>query len=127
MGDYRRLRVWQGAYALSLKVYRATERFPPAERFGLTSQLRRAATSIAINIAEGSGRGSDADSARFLRMARGSLHELTCEIMLATDLGHLSVTQRAELLSETDSVGSALVGLIRSQGALHTRNRVRAS
>src|ERR1041385_6954066 len=114
MGDYRRLRVWQHAYALALKIHRTPSSLPATERYGWGDQIRRAAMSIAVNIAEGAGRGSDAEFARFLRVARGSLHELTCEIMLAADLKYVSLEERDELLSHADAVGCALVGLLRS-------------
>ena len=115
MGDYRRLRVWQGAYALTLRVYKTTATFPSTERYALADQLRRASTSIAANIAEGSGRESNAEFARFLRIARGSLHELTCQLMLAADLGYVDHALRDTIIADADAVGSALVGLIRAR------------
>ncbi len=119
MGDYRRLRVWQGAYALTLRIYKTTSAFPSTERFALADQLRRASTSIASNIAEGSGRESSAEFARFLRIARGSLHELTCQVMLAADLGYIEPASRDALIADADAVGSALVGLIRARTSRH--------
>ena len=122
MSDYRRLAVWQRAFSLAAKTYRYSRAFPASEQFGLTDQMRRAATSIAANIAEGAGRASDTEFARFLRIGRGSLHELTCEIMLATELDYLSTNARDELLADADAVGSALVGLLR---AITTKGRIR--
>ncbi len=83
---YRDLLVWQKAKALAVEVYRATERFPNSELFGLTSQMRRAAISVASNIAEGQGRGSKPDFAKFLCMARGSLLELETQLEIAREL-----------------------------------------
>jgi four helix bundle protein len=84
---YRDLLVWQKAKALAVDVYRVTERFPEAELFGLTSQMRRAAVSVASNIAEGQGRGSKPDFAKFLCISRGSLLELETQLEIARELG----------------------------------------
>ena len=90
MRDFRELKVWQKAHALTLEVYRVTAEFPGSELYGLTRQLRRAASSIPSNIAEGCGRGSDADFGRFLQMALGSASELEYQLLLCHDLGLLS-------------------------------------
>lgn len=84
---YRDLLVWQKAKAVAVGVYRATEQFPKSELFGLTSQMRRAAISVVSNIAEGQGRGSKPDFAKFLCMARGSLLELDTQLEIAGELG----------------------------------------
>ena len=84
---YRDLLVWQKAKALAVEIYRATERFPKNEIFGLTSQMRRAAVSVASNIAEGQGRGSKPDFVKFLCVARGSLLELETQLEIALELG----------------------------------------
>lgn len=76
MQNFRDLKVWGKAHAATLLIYRATDGFPSTERYGLTSQMRRAAASIPANIAEGCGRASDADFARFLQIAFGSASEL---------------------------------------------------
>jgi four helix bundle protein len=89
MGDYRQLSVWKRAHGLALRIYHATRRFPDTERYGLIAQLRRAAISVVSNMAEGSGRQSDRELARFLRIARGSVCELECQLLLARDLGFL--------------------------------------
>src|SRR5687768_8874988 len=86
MQDFRELKVWQKAHELVLDVYRISVDFPSEERFGLTAQLRRSATSIASNIAEGRGRGTDADFARFIQMATGSSREVEYQLLLAHDL-----------------------------------------
>jgi four helix bundle protein len=79
--------VWRKAKALAVDVYRATDRFPKHEIFGLTSQMRRAAVSVASNIAEGQGRGTKPDFAKFLCIARGSLLELETQLEIAVELG----------------------------------------
>jgi len=86
MQNFRELKVWNKAHTVTLATYSATESFPTSERCGLTSQMRRAATSIAANIAEGCGRSSDADFARFLHVAMGSASELEYLVLLARDL-----------------------------------------
>jgi four helix bundle protein len=90
MNNYKNIRVWKSSYELSLQIYEITKYFPDDERFGLTSQLRRAAVSIPINIAEGSGRSSKKDFAHFIQIAIGSTNEVECELMLAKDLHLIS-------------------------------------
>lgn len=84
--DFRELKVWQKAHALTLAVYQLTATFPREERYGLSSQLRRAGSSIAANLAEGCGRNGDADLARFCSMAMGSASELEYHLLLGRDL-----------------------------------------
>jgi four helix bundle protein len=86
MEDFKDLKVWAKAHALTLTVYEETRSFPRDEIYGLTNQLRRAAASIGANIAEGCGRRSDAEMKRFLQIARGSASELEYHLMLARDL-----------------------------------------
>lgn len=76
MKDFRNLKVWEKSHQLTVEIYKATEKFPKHEQYGLTSQLRRASVSVAANIAEGCGRKSDADFGRFLGIAMGSVSEL---------------------------------------------------
>ena len=90
MQDFRELKVWQKAHELALGVYRATVEFPREEIYGLTSQVRRASVSIACNIAEGRGRSTDSDFARFVGMAMGSANEVDYQLLLARDLGYLA-------------------------------------
>ena len=89
MQDFRNLAVWREAHQLVLSVYMSTASFPSVEQFGITRQMRRSAASIATNFAEGCGRGSDADFARFIQMGLGSASELEYQILLTTDLGYL--------------------------------------
>ena len=90
MKNFRDLMVWQKSHALALSIYQVTREFPKGELYGLTSQLRRSAVSIPANIAEGCGRGSDADLGRFLQMAMGSACEVEYHLLLANDLEYLS-------------------------------------
>ena len=90
MQDFRSLKVWERAHSFALEVYRVTKGFPSDERYGLTDQLRRAASSVAANIAEGCGRDGAKDMARFLTMAAGSASEAEYRLLLARDLGYLT-------------------------------------
>ncbi len=84
--DFRQLHVWKKAHCLTTELYKATTTFPKEEMYGLTSQIRRSCASIPANIAEGCGRGSDAELARFLQIAMGSASELEYHVLLAHDL-----------------------------------------
>jgi four helix bundle protein len=112
--DFRKIIAWQHAYALTLQIYQATADFPSSERYGITSQLRRAAASVPANIAEGSSRTSHADYLRFLEIALGSLRETECFLMLAHDLNFLKKEPFQELNARTDEAGRTLSGLISS-------------
>jgi four helix bundle protein len=113
MGNYRDLRVWHSSYSLALKICRATASFPSSERYGLTSQLRRAAMSVAINIAEGGGRSNDGDFRRFVQIARGSLQEVICELEFSRDLEILAASAAGPLLDDANEVGRMLNGLLK--------------
>jgi four helix bundle protein len=112
--SHRDLVVWQKAMDLVVAVYRATEAFPKAEAYGLTSQIRRAVTSIPANIAEGQGRRLAKEFVYFLANARGSLWELDTHLESATRLGFLNADTHNELQSRLDEVGRMLNGLMRS-------------
>jgi four helix bundle protein len=102
--DYTDLRVWQLGVDLAVAVYEATRTFPADERFGLTSQLRRAGVSVPSNIAEGNARNSTADYLRFLRLSRGSLAEIKTQLIIAMRLGYLSDETAALLLKKTEDL-----------------------
>jgi len=87
--DYKQLVVWRKAHLLTLAVYKASANFPKDELYGLTSQIRRAASSIPANLAEGCGRDGDAELARFSVIAMGSASELEYHLLLAHDLNYL--------------------------------------
>ena len=89
MHNFRQLRVWQKAMELCELIYRLTAAFPDTEKFGLISQIRRCAVSIPSNIAEGCGRNSDIEFARFLSVALGSCYELSTQLILANRLDYL--------------------------------------
>lgn len=112
MQDFRDLKVWQRAHEATLAVYRATSTFPREELYGLTSQLRRSAASVAANIAEGRCRGSDAEFARFLQIALGSASETQYHLILAHDLGYVGDTSFEPLFQLSDDVKRMLTSLI---------------
>ena len=111
MRDYRDLKVWTKAHRLTLAIYRCTGTFPKAELFGLTSQIRRASVSIEANLAEGCGRRSDGEMARFVQIAMGSGAELSCHLLLSKDLGYLSGADYKALYEQTSEVLRMLSGL----------------
>ena len=82
MKDFRDLKVWHKSHSLALKIYKATSKFPRSELYGLTSQIRRASTSISANIAEGCGRKGNLEFARFLQISMGSASELENLLLL---------------------------------------------
>ena len=98
MFDFRKLRIWQEGYALTLQVYQLTRSFPRDELFGLTSQMRRAANSVPHNIAEGCGRNSKPELLRFIVIDMGSASELESEVLVAQGLWFLDATQSESLL-----------------------------
>ena len=104
MQDFRNLKVWQKAHALTLAVYRATRNFPPDEKFGITSQLRRSCASISANLAEGCARGGDVDFARFVNVAAASASETDYHLILARDLQYLEESDYQSLYEQVSEV-----------------------
>lgn len=113
MRNYRDLLVWEKAHRLTLAVYRGTRGFPSDERFGLTSQMRRSAASIAANLAEGCGRRSDGEMGRFIQIAMGSGAELSYHLLLARDLGLYERKVYEELDSDLSQVMRMMSSLSR--------------
>ena len=113
MQPFTELKVWQRSHLLVLQLYRMTREFPTDERFGLTSQLRRAATSVATNIAEGSRRQHRQDFARFLNIAEGSLGEVEYLVMLSHELGYLDEETTRPLIDEANEIARMLHALRR--------------
>ncbi len=114
MKTFRDLIVWQNAIAFVTNVYKVTIRFPQAELYGLSSQLRRAVVSISSNIAEGSKRGSKKEFMHFLRIAQGSGAEIETQLTIAKNLDYISEKQFVELFSELESIMKMLTKLINS-------------
>jgi four helix bundle protein len=111
--NFRKQKVWEKGHELTLAVYRATEKFPREELYGLTSQLRRACISIPANIAEGCGKDSDSDFARFLQIARGSASEVEYHLLLARDLGFLEEDEYKQLSYGISEVKQMLTSFIK--------------
>jgi len=112
MKDFRDLLVWRKVHELTLSAYKTTAVFPKIERFALTAQIRRVANSIPANIAEGCGRGSDADFARFLQMAIGSASELEYHLLLACDLNFISKVEHQNLSRRLIEIKKMLTYLV---------------
>jgi four helix bundle protein len=112
MQDFRNLKVWVKAHALTLDVYRASKAFPREEIYGLTSQIRRASVSIGSNIAEGSCRKGDAEFVRFLQMAAGSASEVEYQLLLARDLEFLKPVDYQRVSDEVVEVKRMLAALL---------------
>ena len=110
--DFHELKVWQKAHQLTLAVYRITAAFPREELYGLTSQLRRAGSSIAANLAEGRGRNGDMEFARFCSMAMGSASELEYHLLLAKDLKLLKAADYQELDQRATELKRMLTALM---------------
>jgi four helix bundle protein len=112
MRDFHKLKVWERAHELTLKVYLATQDFPREELYGLTSQMRRSSASIPTNIAEGCGRESKAETIQFFNMSVGSSSELEYQLILARDLHYMKGENYSALSSELVDVRRMLFSFI---------------
>jgi four helix bundle protein len=119
MRPHQKLEAWLKAVEFVTDIYKNTEHFPKEERYGLTSQIRRAAISIPANIAEGAGRYSNKEFAHFLSNAQGSASELETELIIANRLGYLDETSYSQLIERLERIGRLITGLIR-----HVTNKV---
>jgi four helix bundle protein len=113
MKNYKDLNVWRKAHELVLAIYKITKSFPKEERFNLISQLRRAGTSIPTNIAEGCGKFTQRDFARFLQNAQGSSQEVEYLSFLSYELGYLKEDDFKALDSNVNEVKAMLIGLLK--------------
>jgi four helix bundle protein len=109
---FKELKVWRKAHEMTVAVYGVTRGFPREELYGLTGQLRRSAASIGANIAEGCGRRSDGEMARYLQIARGSASEVEYHVLLARDLHYLREEEWQELSYQADELQRMLTALI---------------
>jgi four helix bundle protein len=112
ISSYRDLKVWNLAMNMTAGIYRLSACFPPEEKFGLTSQIRRAAVSIPSNIAEGHARKTTGDYVRFLNIARGSVAEVETQLLLAVNLGFNPESDAEPLLQQLDEVSRMLSSLV---------------
>ncbi|BBN95582.1 S23 ribosomal protein [Deinococcus grandis] len=110
---FEQLDVYHLSVAYATQVYRATTTFPDTERFGLTNQMRRAAVSISLNIAEGRGRGGDRELVRYLMIARGSLFEVVAGAQIAEQLGFLDAEAARTLRQDAHTLSAKLMTLIK--------------
>ena len=113
MRPHQKLEAWIKALELVIEVYKRTESFPKEERFGLTSQIRRASVSIPANIAEGAGRFSRKEFAYFLSNSQGSASELETELEIAYRLGYLNRENFSRLVAQLERIGRLITGLRR--------------
>ncbi len=114
MHYFNKLEVWQRARKLCKSVYNITENYPTSERFGLTSQIQRAAVSIASNIAEGAGRLSKKEFLHFLSISNGSAYELETQVYISKDLEYISEEKEKELVEELHIIQKMLYKLMQS-------------
>ncbi len=114
MKDFRQLKVWERSHQLALTVYKATKEFPKEELYGLTSQIRRSSMSIPTNIAEGCGRFTDPDFARFVQIAMGSASETEYQLILARDLEFLPNDSYEKLQNDVEEVKRMLASLLKT-------------
>lgn len=112
MHNYRELQIWKRTMKLAVEVYKACASFPSDEKFGLTSQIKRAVISIASNIAEGAGRNSNGEFIQFLGIANGSAFELTTQLMLASELKIGEAAFIDEILVELDEIQKMIYAFI---------------
>jgi len=110
---HKKLDVWQESVLLATHIYEVTEKFPKAEIYGLTSQMRRAVVSISSNIAEGAARASSKEFSQFLNIAGGSLSELDTQLEIAHNLHLITIKQKQEIDIKIESITRKLAGLIK--------------
>ncbi|MBQ1190659.1 MAG: four helix bundle protein [Bacteroidales bacterium] len=125
MRDFHKLIIWQRSHQLTLAVYRISKSFPKEEIFGLTSQIRRAVSSIPTNIAEGCGRASNKDFAHFLQIAIGSATEVEYQLLLAHDINYINDDDYQALTDETVVVRKMIIKYqseLKSSSSLEARN-----
>jgi four helix bundle protein len=108
MHNYRELNIWKRAIKLAVEVYKISTLLPPYERYGLSSQIKRAVVSIASNIAKGAGRNTDGEFVQFLGIADGSSFELTTQLIIATDLGLVKQDQALSIVNELNEIQKML-------------------
>lgn len=111
MRSHEKLDVWKKSVDFVVQIYKMTESFPKEEKFGLTSQIRRASVSIPANIAEGAARESDKDFLRFLSIVQGSASEVETELLIANRLGYVSEENHISARAALDEIGRMTMGL----------------
>ena len=125
MRDFHKLMIWQRSHSLTLEIYKITKTFPKEEVFGLTSQIRRAVSSIPTNIAEGCGRNSNKEFAHFLQIAIGSATEVEYQLLLAHDINYINDGDYQVLTDETVAVRKMIIKYqseLKSSSSLEAHN-----
>jgi len=117
MNNFRELTVWKRGVKLASRIYLLTSEFPKSEIYGLTAQTRRSAVSISSNIAEGAGRGSEKEFAKFLRISFGSACELEIQLIIANDLDYLNSNDFRSTLKELDEIQKMIYTLEKKKRA----------
>lgn len=112
--SHRDLLVWQKSIHLVKAIYSLTGKWPATEQFGLTSQIRRAAVSVPSNIAEGHGRRSQREFAKYLNIAHGSLMEVETQLVIASELNYLNKSELDNCLAITSEIGRMIFGVLNS-------------
>ena len=114
MSDYKKLNVWEIAHEFTINIYNIIKIFPNNEQYGLTSQMRRSASSIPTNIVEGCGQLNNGNLIRFLGIAKGSAFETEYQLLLAKDLGYITIEEYNSLTAKIQSIIHMLIALIKS-------------
>jgi four helix bundle protein len=128
MRNYRDLQVWKKAHDLALELYRVSQRFPREEIYGITGQLRRAAVSIGANLAEGCGRRTSTELARFVRIALGSASELDYQLLLSRDLRFMAAEEFTSASAALTEVRKMLTSFLNSvEAQIETQSRAAAT
>ncbi|HTL81953.1 MAG TPA: four helix bundle protein [Bacteroidia bacterium] len=112
--NYKNLAIWKESIDLTIEIYKASSPFPPEEKFGLTHQVRKAAVSVASNIAEGSGRNTNKDFANFLGMSIGSSCEVITQLIIAEKLGYIDPGVSKEIIDKMESIQHRTTSLQKS-------------
>ena len=121
MWNFRNVEAWKKAVELSKVIYDITKEFPVEERYGLTSQIRRAVVSISSNIAEGCGRRTSRDFVSFMYNAIGSIKEVESELFVAEKLGYIDMKDVENLVNELEEIGRMLVGIVKKESERNVR------
>ncbi len=124
MRDFRKIQVWQKSHDLTLRLYKITSTFPKEELYGLTSQIRRASASIPSNIAEGCGRDTQTELARFVHIAAGSASELDYHLLLSHDLGYINKETYQELENSISEIKRMLHGFEKTVSSNSKRSNI---
>jgi four helix bundle protein len=115
MGNFQKLRVWQLAKNLAIEIYKLTSNTKLARDFGLKDQMQRSAVSVASNIAEGDELGSDKQSIRYFYISKGSVAELTTQLIIANEIGYIDNVIISSLLEDCDKISAMLTNLIKAR------------